>query len=312
MLTLLATAAQPAPIVVNVPPPPAAALPSAIRALIDAAIANRDAASIAAIFRFARQTNPLAVAQIDAMEAEYDAQVAEEKARAARERADALASASFLDNWRGEVELGASRSTGNTRNLGLYAAFKLTREGLEWRHAANGRIDYQETDEAPTAERVLASWQSSYKIDEAAYAYGIAQFERDRFLGVDSRFTLGGGAGYTLVSSREAKLTVEGGPAARRTRYNRFSDERGSETTLAARASVNLDWQVTPTLKLTQASALYVEADNTNASATTALDTKLIGALKARLSYNVQYESNVPGGNETIDTLSRATLVYSF
>jgi putative salt-induced outer membrane protein len=42
------------------------------------------------------------------------------------------------------------------------------------------------------------------------------------------------------------------------------------------------------------------------------LDTRLIGRLKARFSYDVQYEDRKLTGHEPLDTTSRATLVYSF
>jgi putative salt-induced outer membrane protein len=42
------------------------------------------------------------------------------------------------------------------------------------------------------------------------------------------------------------------------------------------------------------------------------LTVNLIGALSARASYHVQYETNPPLGLDQADTLTRLTLVYSF
>lgn len=313
--------AEPLLFVDNPPPPPRMALPlprlappaptqlpPAVRAMLDAAIASGDAQAVATVTKLAKKTAPWASAQVEALKAGYDADVAEKQAIAAREKAEALAAASFLDNWSGELEFGLSRATGNTRSLGLYGSAKGEREGIRVRHRFNARADVQETNGETTTERVLAAYQPNLKFDDRLYAYGLAQYEHDRFLGYDSRYTLGGGIGYSVFAGPKLKLDLEGGPAVR---YTDFIDE-ADKTTVAGRASLALRWAIAPTASLTQDSAIYIEAGNTNASSTIALDTKLFGPLKTRLSYNVQYERDAPAGRKSVDTLGRATLVYSF
>lgn len=300
--------AMPPPMVMLAPARAPARLTDSVRALIDAAIASGDETAVKAILRYARQTNPETAPQIDALSAEFDARQAEKAAQAARVRADQLANAAFLDYWKGEIEIGGSRSTGNTRSLGLYGAVNLNREGLDWRFKFNGRAYVQQTNGVTTTERAAIAFQPNYKVDERFYAYGIAQYEHDRFLGYANRYTGGGGIGYGLIARPGMKLDFEGGPAVRFTDY---VDSRQA-TSIAGRASMNFNWQVTPTLNLSQNAAVYLENDSKNAVATTTLDTRLIGALKARLSYNVQYEADAPPGRDPVDTLSRATLVYSF
>jgi putative salt-induced outer membrane protein len=292
-------------------PAPAAspeALPPPVRAMIDAAIAAGDAPGVAAVLRFARETNPAAAAEIDAIDAAWQAELAAREAAAAEARKQSLAAAGPLDHWKGQLELGASRSTGNSNSLGLYGALSVERSGLEWRHKLTGRADVQETNGNTTTQRVLASWQPNYRFDDHFYAFGLAQYEHDKFLGYSDRYTASGGVGVGVVASPRLKLDFEGGPAFRHTA---FTDGRAAST-LAGRASLDLNWKIAPTLQLTQTSALYVEAGDTSASALTALDTTLLGALKARFSYNIQYERNAPAGVKPVDTLSRATLIYSF
>jgi putative salt-induced outer membrane protein len=299
-----------APPLITPPAPPSVPpkLPDEVQAVIDAAIEAGDPQAISAVMRFTKQTNPASVSQIDALNAAYQAKLAEKQAREARERAERLAAASFLELWKGEIEAGASRSTGNTDNLGLYGGVKLEREGLKWRNRVNARADFQRTSDVTTTERVSASWQPNYKFDDRLYAYGIAQYEHDRFLGYSNRYTSGGGIGYGVVTTPALKIDFEGGPAFR---YTEMIDGE-SETAIASRASLGLRWKISPTLQFTQDAALYIESGNNNAVATSALDTRLIGALKARFSYNVQYEKDAPVGRDPVDTLSRATLVYSF
>jgi putative salt-induced outer membrane protein len=291
----------------NLPPPPTE-LPRATRDLIEAAFDAGDDTTVAALFRLARRTNPQANKQIDALEADINARRAEKLARIARERADRLAAASMLDNWKGEVELGGSRSTGNNKILSLYGAASLDREGLKWQHSIKLRADFQRSNGITTADRYRLGWQPNYKIDDGMFIYGLAQYERDRFLGYSSRLTGSSGVGFTLISKPDVKLTVQGGPAIR------YTDAIGepNETSAAGRASMSLRWKITPTLNLSQDAAVYLERGDTNAQSTTSLDTRLIGQLKARFSYDVQYEDRDIRGREPLDTISRATLVYSF
>jgi putative salt-induced outer membrane protein len=291
----------------NLPPPPTE-LPDTIRNLAKAAFEAGDEATLSALFKLARRTNPMAEPQIQALEAEFSARRAEKLAKAARERADRLAAATLLENWKGEVELGGSRSTGNNKILTIYGAVSLDREGLKWQHSVKGRIDFQRSNGVTTADRYRLAWQPSYKISEKVFVYGLGQYERDRFLGYSSRYTLSSGVGFTLISTPHTKLNVQGGPAVR------YTDAIGepNETSAAGRASMSLRWKITPTLNLSQDAAIYLEAGDTNAQSSTSLDTRLIGQLKARLSYDVQYENRDFTGKEPLDTISRATLVYSF
>lgn len=289
-------------------PPAPSAMPDGVRAMIEAAVSSGDAKAIEIMFRLARQTQPLAGAEIDALEQQWKLQVSEAAQRQQEARQVELARAGLFDEWSGQAELGASRSTGKSSYLGVYASFGLNREGLRWRHKLLGRAEIQNGRNFNDTERFQASWQPNYRFGERLYAYGLTQFESDEAQGYDARYTLGSGVGYQLLAAPGAKLDLEGGPALRHV------DEvgGGTETSLATRASVNLNWRIVPTLELKQSTSLYLEAGDSSASALTSLDAQLVGPLKARFSYDVRYESGAGPGAGSLDTLSRATLVYSF
>src|SRR5205085_1465796 len=98
---------------------------------------------------------------------------------------------------------------------------------------------------------------------------------------------------------------IEAGPAIRETD---FVGQQG-RTTLAGRASLAAHFSLSPTLSFNQDAAIFVEAGDTTATSTSAIDTRLIGKLKARLSYNLQYEQDNQGSRNQLDTIGRATLV---
>jgi putative salt-induced outer membrane protein len=296
------------------PAPPPVQLPADIdpidtlAAMIAAAYRTGDDATINAVVGVAKATFPNEVAVIDRLAAGDAAVLAQTRKDAQERERIRIQEARFFQIWKGELEAGASRSTGTTRSLGVYASAKLTRDGLDWRQKFSARIDLQQTDNVTTTERMIAAWQPNYKFDERLYAYGLTQYEHDRTLGYTSRFTLGAGLGYTVIATDNARVEVEGGPAFRHTDYT----EEPVHDTIAARASLTGKIALSPTVSISQDAALFFEVKDTTISATTALETTLIGALKAKFSYNIQYEQNAPAGAHALDTVTRATLVYGF
>ncbi len=283
-------------------------LPDGVRSMIEAAIASGDTKAIETVIRFARETHAFAGAQIDEIAQTWRLRVAEADAQKKRERQLEIEQAGLLDQWKGQIELGASRSTGRTSYVGLFGSLGLEREGISWRHKLQARAELQDGRNVTDVARVVASWQPNPQLSDRLYAYGLAQFEADSIQGYDARYTAGGGLGYALLNARNAKLDVEGGPAFRH--IDRAEDEPYSS--LAARASLNFRWTLAPTIELKQTSALYVEEGDSNASALTTVEAQVLGPLKARFSYDVRYEDRLRSGTSHLDTLSRATLVYSF
>lgn len=290
-------------------PAMATPLPDGVRAMIEAALASDEPQTISAVVTVAKRTNPESVAEIEAMTADHDRELAAKaKAQADAER-ERLASAGFFSLWTGQFELGGSWSTGNSRTLGLYGGGKLKRSGLDWQHDLSLRIDYQETDGQPTTERAVAAWQPRYKISPNYYAFGLTQYEHDRFLGYEHRLTAGLGLGVVAVNNPKMRLEFDVGPAFR---YTSFYDGEPDEQRIAGRGGLNLKWTPWPRVTLAQELAVYVQKENTTAASTTSIETLLFGPLKGRLSYNVQYERDAPPDQKRTDTVSRASLVYSF
>lgn len=302
----------------SVSTPAVAALPVPVKAMIDAAIASGNNQDVLAVVKIAKATNPDDLAEIDSIIANYNAQLAEQAASALREKQEA----GFFENWKGQGELGGFRSTGNTRNLGISGGVKLVKDAVNWRLNFQARADYERNAGKTTRDQLSATIEPNYKFDQSLYAYGLAQFERDRFQGFSARYTLSGGLGYELIKTKDLRLAVKAGPAIRITDFAAGD----SKSSLAALVGLDFDWKISDHLKFSQnaggtyasdaqgfTSALAViDSDNTSLTATSAFDAKLLGSLSVRLSYTIEHETNPPAGRIKTDTLSRATLVYDF
>ena len=302
--------------------PVAAQTPAGVSEMVDVALRSGDPAGLEAVIRIAKQAHPQAAEAIDAQVAAFrnaNGSAAQPSAPAANApvitadakpgatpQADQTAAAAV--KYTGEGELGAFTTTGNAPGIGLAAGLKLTAEGEDWRLGLLGRADYQETSNVVVREQYRFSAEPNYKFNERGYVYGLGQYEQDRFQGFHARYSVSGGVGYSLLTGEDAKLSVKAGPAWRYTQLVTGMNE----SVVAGLASVDIKVKVTPTIQLTEAASAYVDEERSTLFSVAAIDSQLIGKLKARLSYTVQYESNPALGRAPTDTTSRLTLVYGF
>ena len=295
-----------------------AELPEGARAMIDAAIASGDEKKVATVIGLARSTWPEERSTIDAINDQWKITLAARRAAEAEAERTALINADMFDRWTGEGELGAFQSSGNTESVGVAAALRLDREGIDWTHSIRLRADYQRQNGSTSREQFAASYEPRWQFDENIFAYGLAQYERDRIQGFSSRYSVSGGLGYRILDNPKLKLSLKAGPAYRVTD---FTDGTSADR-LAGLVGIDFDWQMLDRLKLTQdvealaetggEATLIFDGANTTINLVTGLDFRVSNRLRSRLSNKVEYDSNPPAGSEGTDTLTRATLIYGF
>lgn len=285
-----------------------AELPPPVRAMIDAAIATGDAKKVATVIELAKTTNPSEVAEIDQINGEYTALRAELTAAEERAKKDAIRSAGLLEIWSGKGEVGAFRATGNSSYAGVTAGVDLKRTGIDWRHKFRAQLNYQRTNGVTSREQYLLAYEPNYSLSDRVYLYGLTQYERDRFQGYSSRYSFSGGAGYRILDQKGAYLSVNAGPAFRNTEL--LAGEAESE--LAALAALDLDYQLTDRLKVTEDASVYYQAGNSTYISSTGLEAGLGSGLAARLSYKLEHDSHPAINAVRTDTHSRFTLIYGF
>ncbi|KZY25073.1 hypothetical protein A3726_26245, partial [Erythrobacter sp. HI0037] len=196
-----------------------AELPEGARAMIDAAIASGDEKKVATVIGLARSTWPEERSTIDAINDQWKITLAARRAAEAEAERTALINADMFDRWTGEGELGAFQSSGNTESVGVAAALRLDREGIDWTHSIRLRADYQRQNGSTSREQFAASYEPRWQFDENIFAYGLAQYERDRIQGFSSRYSVSGGLGYRILDNPKLKLSLKAGPAYRVTDF---------------------------------------------------------------------------------------------
>jgi putative salt-induced outer membrane protein len=282
--------------------------PDPIRQMLAAAMASKKDCDVEAVGALAKKTDPERVADVDALLTEYRAKRAAEKKAAIEAARAKLAASRFWENWKGEGQIGASHSSGNTNSKGLSLGVALNRKGINWSHRLRAQGDYQRTNGRTTVEKFLAEYEPQVSVGDRAFAFGLGRWERDRMAGYDARWNVSGGLGYKVIAKKDLTLNLKAGPAWRQTDLV-FGD---TESELTGLAALDLGWKLSPTLSLSQVASTIVGERTTTTSSLTALNAKLSGALSARISYSAELDTHPPFGVENLDTLTRFTLVYGF
>ncbi|MCY1671913.1 DUF481 domain-containing protein [Novosphingobium sp. SL115] len=295
-------------------------LPAGVAAMIDTALQAGDETSADAVVRIARLAYPVAAAAIDRRVAAWQiaqgqqansAPIAPTPALPVKQPEAVFTSAMAsppTTKWTGEGELGAFANTGNAPGIGFVGGLKLLLEGENWRIGSSARADYQETSNVVTREQYRLSMEPNYQFGPKAYIYGLGQYEKDRFQGFEARYSVSGGLGYRLANDGATKINVKAGPAWRET----DAIDGTRESVVAGLASVDMKMKLARGLHFSQDASAYVDAKGSTLYTLAALDSQLIGKLKARFSYMLQYESAPETGRRPTDTTSRLTLVYGF
>ena len=298
--------------------PAAAQIPPDVQAMIDAAMATGDAKKIETVIELAKQTQPDSADEIEAIAGAWREERAEAQRLAEAKKQEEIREAGLFDMWSGEGQVGAFLSTGNSDDMGLSLAVNLKREGIRWSHALRATADFQRSSGVTSREQFLAAYEPRFQMGDNIFAYGLTQYERDRFQGFYNRYAVSGGVGYKLLDSDSATLSVKAGPAFRVT--ERTNGERISR--LAGLFGADFDWRLADRVTFTQdanavaetgtEALLVVDSANTTLNLTSGIDFKVSDRLRSRLTYNIEYDSNPGPGAETTDTLTRFPLVYGF
>lgn len=275
-------------------------LPAPVAAMLQMAATTNGGADLDAVASVAKSTYPQFAAEISAMVGSFKKEKEESRRRQ-------LAEQNYFEGWTGSAEAGFTHTTGNTDESGYLLQLDTQREGITTRHKVRALMDRQSKNGGLTRARSLANYQIDRKFGESISAYGLFGWERDRFAGYERRFTQSLGIGYRVLESDDMRLLLNAGPAFRQTSFV----DGTSENNVAARGSIAYRWTILPRVTLTEDASVIFDTGSTIMS-TTSLTTKLLGALSARVSYDIIHERDPLPGRQRTDTSSRLSLVYSY
>lgn len=283
-----------------------AALPAGVEAMLRKA-AGRDGAALDLAESLARDAFP------DQGEAIATLAGSLRKDRTEAERAQKRrAAANVFAGWSGDAEAGGALSTGNSDDKTLSLRIDLVKETVKWRHQVTAGADFQRADGENSKERFEAGYEANYFIDPRFYAAAEMGWERDVFAGYRHRLTETVGAGYVVLDGDGRRLSVEGGPGARHSFLADMPGERSVKNEFVFRAAADFSQEISDSTKFAQTAKSLIGANNTTLEATSSLTARINALFSARVAVTVRHETDPPDDRKPTDTLSRATLVYTF
>ena len=225
--------------------------------------------------------------------------------------AAALPTAAAADKgkWSGEIDVGGSRATGNTESEQVNAALRVGYQSGPWDSTANVSYDFAKDSGEINTQRLRVGGNTKYRFTDRFFAYGLIDYDDDRFSGFNYELTQSGGLGYRPIHTDDWEVEVSAGPALR---ISERKDTGEQDVEPGVRGDLRIAWNITEDSSLTNTSSVTWGQERMMMENTTALTMKVIGQLSGRLSYNIRHNTDVPQGTEGTDTLTKASLVYAF
>jgi putative salt-induced outer membrane protein len=210
--------------------------------------------------------------------------------------------------WSGLIALGYSAVSGNTETTSFSFDSEINYDGLKWDHTFTGKAISQSDNNATTAEAYKALWESKYKFTARAYAFGLIDYNKNRFSSFDQQVFEIIGVGRRFVETEKHVFNGEIGIGAGQSELI----DGTSQNEFTGRISGDYKWSFSENASFVQKLSVTGSSSNTFTQSLTELRTGIVGALNLVLSYAVQHNSDVLPGTEKTDTYTTISLEYMF
>lgn len=213
-----------------------------------------------------------------------------------------------LADWSGEGDLGLVVARGNTDTDTISAKLAVKKTHERWDHNAGLSFLRSTNSGVTNAERYQLTGQSNYAINEHSYYFGSLRYDDDRFSGFDYQSSATAGYGRKLIDSEVSKLNVEAGIGYRQTKLEAAS----SEGDAIFRGAVNYSRVLNDTTSVTNETLVEAGSNNTFAQNVTGLSVRINDSMAMKLGFEIRYNSEVPVGLKSTDTITTLNLNYKF
>jgi len=126
-----------------------------------------------------------------------------------------------INFWTFKLTLGVNIRSGNTEQTEINSSAKVMRRTVENRIVVDYRSAYNVTDNVVAADNQRGSAVWDKFINQKFFVKPIfGEYFSDPFTNIDSRITVGVGAGYQIMDTKKTEWQVSGGPGYQRTRFD--------------------------------------------------------------------------------------------
>jgi putative salt-induced outer membrane protein len=234
--------------------------------------------------------------------------------------ANAQEEAAKESRWSGLLSLGYLASEGNTESSSATAEFEVKYTLNKWEHLAKGRYFSSQSDDGAggpvttTAENYNLRWKSDYSFTENNYAFGVADWVKNRFSGYPRQVFLSAGYGRRFIKNDTLEFNGEigAGYADQKAVNAAPPPETIDEDGALGTAALDFKWIWTDTSAFSQTLKANYTENNTFWESVTKVSAKISTSLALGISYTVLGNTDVAPGIDKTDRFTAITLDYSY
>ena len=213
------------------------------------------------------------------------------------------------NEWKGEGELGFTQTSGNTKAESLNAKLGVEKKQKKWKHKAALETLQSSADGTESANRMVITARTEYKISKKIYTFAGLRYEKDKFSGYDHQSSLSLGIGKEFINNDSHELDASLGFG-----YRQVKDSATSNVSGDGIVAANLNYLYKISKYAAFKEKLLIESGDTNTyiESETSLKMKINGNLSSKIAYTIKQNSSVPVGTKKTDTVTIIALVYGF
>lgn len=213
--------------------------------------------------------------------------------------------------WSGKGELSYVATSGNTDTQTLGAGVEVEYRSSPWAIQFKAAFVRSEADEVENARALTASLRGSRTLSPRLEVFARGDYLKNRFAGIEDRFSGEGGMAYAIFPNPPNKLKVEAGLG-----YTRELRTAGEDLAFpTARAGFLYEWQISRTATYSEEFSFLAnleEGSDWRIVNTGALTAEIVRAIALKLSFAILYANEPVPGFRKRDTLTSAAIVVKF
>jgi putative salt-induced outer membrane protein len=224
------------------------------------------------------------------------------------------------EGWSGSVAGGYVAVRGNTESETENLKVEVLYDKDRWHHSLLGTAigasqDVEVVNNGVTstvnqtsAEAYKVQAKTKYDLGERFYAFGLAEYNKDRFSSYDYQIFEAAGVGWRVFHTDTQELNLEAGPGLTQSKL-----ESGEEQNEAvARVGGDYHWHISENAVFSEKASSSIGSDNTYIESLTELKAGIVGSLSLVLGYLWKHNTEVDPGTDKSDTLTSVSLEYKF
>jgi len=223
------------------------------------------------------------------------------------------------EGWSGSVAGGYVAVRGNSDSTTANFKTEVLYDDKRWHHSALATAVGASQDGDTSAEAYKGLLKTKYDMSETIYAFGLAEYNKDRFSAYDYQVFEVAGLGWRVFRSDSQELNLEAGVGAKQSKLRQpdppepllAPGERNVDE-FVGRLGAEYHWHISESAVFSEKVASTMGSDNTYIESLTELKTTVVGALSLALGYLVKHNTDVPGGVDKTDSQTSISLEYAF